>query len=192
MSVKRLKKNNQSRRKISNKKAPKHSRKSIRWDHNWVKLKVQLSKLIRTPFFQDHRASTGKQANHGATNYIIMFRWKRDFCILLSLVTFTFIRHGQYNLKGATDAEQTLTEKGRMQAKLAGQRLRRLQVSVTQFIISTMARAQQTASIMLSQLPKGRSFQIRNDPMLEEGAPIPPIPEHNNWQPSSSVRLRHS
>lgn len=154
---------------------------------------LKSSKFIKTPHFQDHRAAMSKHANHAnrglVTKHIIMFRWKLDFFSLIwLLVTFASIRHGQYNIRGATDAERILTEMGKMQAKFAGQRLRNLKLTVTEFVISTMARAQETAKIILSRLPEGRSFSIRNDSMLEEGAPIPPIPEHRSWQPDFSVK----
>lgn len=84
------------------------------------------------------------------------------------------IRHGQYNLSGATDPERILTELGRSQAKLTGQRLAELKIPIDDVIISTMARAQETGKIILEQLPKSEILSIQHDKLLEEGAPIPP------------------
>lgn len=38
------------------------------------------------------------------------------------------IRHGQYNLNGDTDAERYLTDIGRKQARLTGERLKALRI----------------------------------------------------------------
>lgn len=140
--------------------------------------------VVLNTFYQDHRAETSiitssdgivekKKRSVGATRHIILFR------------------HGQYNLKGATDAERILTEQGRDQAKFAGQRLSELKLPITEFVISTMARAQETGKIILSQFSDKETFPIRNDSLLEEGAPIPPIPEIGHWRPENAVRIRH-
>jgi phosphohistidine phosphatase SixA len=84
------------------------------------------------------------------------------------------IRHGQYNLKGETDAEQILTDIGRKQAKHTGQRLAELKIPIDNFVISTMARAQETGKIILDQLPHKEIIPVKNDSMIEEGAPIEP------------------
>lgn len=82
------------------------------------------------------------------------------------------IRHGQYNY-GESDKERFLTELGRAQAKLTGERLAELKIPIDDVVISTMTRAQETAKIILKQLPAG-SFDIVNDPLIEEGAPVEP------------------
>lgn len=86
------------------------------------------------------------------------------------------IRHGQYNLNGITDSERILTELGRQQAKLTGDRLTELKIPIDSVIISTMTRAQETGNLILNQLPQREKLMIEHDKMLEEGAPIPPNP----------------
>jgi serine/threonine-protein phosphatase PGAM5 len=82
------------------------------------------------------------------------------------------IRHGQYNLNGKTDQERTLTALGRQQAKLTGQRLAQLELPISDVVISTMTRAQETGNIILEQLSKEKSFKIVNDVLIKEGEPI--------------------
>lgn len=86
------------------------------------------------------------------------------------------IRHGQYNLNGATDPERFLTELGKSQAKTTGKRLAELKIPIDNVVISTMTRAQETGHIILDQLPlpQRKNISVQNDPMIEEGAPIPP------------------
>lgn len=99
------------------------------------------------------------------------------------------IRHGQYQLTGATDKERILTELGRHQAKLTGQRLADLNFSINEVVISTMARAQETGNIILDHLPKSKSIVIRHDSLIEEGAPIPPEPRSGHYRPEFSVDM---
>jgi serine/threonine-protein phosphatase PGAM5 len=99
------------------------------------------------------------------------------------------IRHGQYNLKGATDAERVLTDLGRQQSKQTGQRLAELKIPIDNFVISTMARAQETGKIILDQLPQKEQISIQNDSLIEEGAPIPPEPKVGHWRPEPAVKL---
>lgn len=100
------------------------------------------------------------------------------------------IRHGQYNLNGISDKDRTLTELGRSQAKITGDRLAQLKFPITDVVISTMTRAQETGKIILDQLPKLEISEIRHDSLLEEGAPIPPIPKVGHWRPEPSVCLK--
>lgn len=98
------------------------------------------------------------------------------------------IRHGQYNLNGATDSERFLTELGRHQAKLTGQRLTELEIPIDKFVISTMTRAQETGKIILDQLPQRGKIDVEHDSLIEEGAPIPPEPKVGHWRPEPAVR----
>jgi serine/threonine-protein phosphatase PGAM5 len=97
------------------------------------------------------------------------------------------IRHGQYNLNGATDPERILTELGRQQAKSTGQRLSELKIPIDNFVISTMTRAQETGKIILEQLPIKEKISIKNCSLIEEGAPIPPEPKVGHWRPEPAV-----
>lgn len=84
------------------------------------------------------------------------------------------IRHGQYDLKGSTDSERILTDLGRQQATLTGERLAELKLPFDNVVISTMARAQETGKLILDQLPMRETIAIKNDSLIEEGAPIEP------------------
>lgn len=79
------------------------------------------------------------------------------------------IRHGQYVYKN-TDIERKLTEIGREQATFTGKRLNELAIPIDDVIVSTMTRAQETANLILKQLPKGASIKRDDCKMLEEGA----------------------
>lgn len=63
--------------------------------------------------------------------------------------TLIFIRHGQYNVKGRTPDEKTLTSLGWMQAYAAGRRLKRLGIRIDRLIHSDMIRARQSAAALL-------------------------------------------
>ena len=68
------------------------------------------------------------------------------------------IRHGQYNLESDDDADRKLTELGRRQLQLTGQRLRELScqnnVKYDKIIVSTMTRALESADIIAGCLPE--------------------------------------
>jgi len=98
------------------------------------------------------------------------------------------VRHGQYNYEGKSDSERYLTEVGREQANLTGQRLKEVlhkhlvdkkdengntvkpKVTITK---STMTRATETGDIIHSHLPE---LEIQSCDLLREGAPCPPEP----------------
>lgn len=83
------------------------------------------------------------------------------------------IRHGQYIYKD-TDKERKLTELGRGQATFTGKRLSELAIPIDSVVVSTMTRAQETANLILKQLPKGASIKRDDCKMLEEGAVMKP------------------
>ncbi|XP_052738931.1 serine/threonine-protein phosphatase Pgam5, mitochondrial isoform X2 [Bicyclus anynana] len=91
------------------------------------------------------------------------------------------IRHGQYNLEGATDKERILTELGRQQADLTGKRLALLDIKWDLLVRSTMTRAQETAKIIAKHLPS--DIEVKDCQLIEEGAPIPPEPPVGHWRP---------
>lgn len=103
------------------------------------------------------------------------------------------IRHGQYNLEGATDADKTLTPLGWEQAEFVAQRLKTLSYPYTRIVQSSMTRAKNTASIISKHLP---NVPVETCDFLREGAPIKPVPESPNWRPeaqvSSSVIVGHT
>ncbi|CAJ0914476.1 unnamed protein product, partial [Mesorhabditis belari] len=75
------------------------------------------------------------------------------------------IRHGQYKIESQED--KGLTELGREQAALVGERLARSGLKITNLTMSTMDRATETANIILSK-----------------GAPYPPEPPVSHWKPN--------
>lgn len=99
------------------------------------------------------------------------------------------IRHGQYNLDGATDTDRYLTELGRKQAAFTGDRLRALQLPFDKMIRSTMTRAQETGKIISTQIA---NVPIENCSLIEEGAPIAPQPPIGHWHPEPHVSKRYS
>lgn len=148
---------------------------SVEWDHNWDhRATTSLVKPLPekpTPAQENSHNEKMEKNRSKATRHIIL------------------IRHGQYNLNGATDKERILTELGRQQAKISGQRLAELQIPIDNFVISTMARAQETGKIILDQLPSKDKIQIEHNSLIEEGAPIPPEPKVGHWRPEPSVTL---
>lgn len=75
---------------------------------------------------------------------------------------------------------------GRKQAEWTGKRLKELNMPYTEIVKSTMARAQETADIITSSLP---NVPTKSCKLLEEGAPIPPIPEVGHWKPENYVSI---
>ncbi|CAJ0953681.1 unnamed protein product, partial [Mesorhabditis belari] len=88
------------------------------------------------------------------------------------------IRHGQYVIDSK---DRWLTELGKEQAALIGERLAASGLKFTKLTMSTMNRATETANIILTKLPE--SLPRSSDSLLEEGAPYPPEPSHLTWKP---------
>lgn len=142
---------------------------SKEWDFNW-----------------DHRAHTSviKPLPKGATpEQENAYNEKADKPRSKAVRHLIMIRHGQYNMNGTTDPERILTELGRQQAKFTGQRLTELKLPIDDMVVSTMTRAQETGKIIFDQLPQQDSIKLLNDPLIEEGAPVPPEPKVGHWRP---------
>ena len=94
------------------------------------------------------------------------------------------IRHGHYDLSGATDEERRLTELGRKQAAATGKRLAALKIPWTRVVRSNMTRAMETCDLIHSELPKGSAPAPEEppDPALREGAPVRPEPDAGSWK----------
>ncbi|XP_024083857.1 serine/threonine-protein phosphatase PGAM5, mitochondrial isoform X2 [Cimex lectularius] len=90
------------------------------------------------------------------------------------------IRHGQYHTDGKTESEMKLTELGREQARMTGQRLKELGIRYTKLIHSPMTRARETAEIIHEFIP---DVPTEECPLLEEGSPIEPEPPSKTWRP---------
>lgn len=92
-----------------------------------------------------------------------------------------FIRHGQYNLEGVSDSERYLTQLGREQASLTGDRLKQLNLPYSRIVYSTMTRAAETARIIIERLDNVE--EVEHCDLLREGAPVPPEPPIGSWKP---------
>ncbi|XP_003701756.2 serine/threonine-protein phosphatase Pgam5, mitochondrial [Megachile rotundata] len=135
-----------------------------KWNHNWdrrdPKCLINPKKLDSLNDENKYSKEIVKKTAH-AIRHIIL------------------VRHGQYNTKAKTQAEGTLTDLGKQQAEITGKRLDELGFPYTVLVHSTMIRAQQTAEIIMKSL---KNVEVKNDSLLNEGAPIPPEPLIN-WRP---------
>ncbi|XP_049520801.1 serine/threonine-protein phosphatase Pgam5, mitochondrial [Dermacentor silvarum] len=94
------------------------------------------------------------------------------------------IRHGDFTFYEEPDRDRTLTELGRKQADLTGQRLKQLGIPFCQLTHSTMTRAVETAELIHRHLPRLPRFQCD---LIREGEPMPPEPPFGIWKPQSKV-----
>eukprot|EP00095_Tigriopus_kingsejongensis_P010681 snap_masked-scaffold261_size233860-processed-gene-1.9 protein:Tk10681 transcript:snap_masked-scaffold261_size233860-processed-gene-1.9-mRNA-1 annotation:"serine threonine-protein phosphatase mitochondrial-like isoform x2" len=97
------------------------------------------------------------------------------------------IRHGQYELTGATDEARQLTDLGREQAEATGRRLAQLQLPLTEVIQSSMTRAMETAGLIVRHLPESVTLG-RPDDILREGGPIRPEPS-SRWSKQQTYHV---
>lgn len=68
-------------------------------------------------------------------------------------------------------------------------RLTELKIPIDEVVISTMTRAQETGKLILEQLSARETISVKNDTLLEEGAPIPPEPKVGHWRPEPAVNI---
>ncbi|XP_064621018.1 serine/threonine-protein phosphatase PGAM5, mitochondrial-like isoform X2 [Lineus longissimus] len=141
---------------------------SQKWDANWDRREP--SSRIK-PLKEN--ASDAEKEEHQAK--LLKLTPKANRHLIL-------IRHGQYNLNGEEDIDRTLTALGREQADFAGRRLSELKLPYDKIIHSTLARAVETADIIHKHLPH---LAMIEDPILVEGAPIPPEPPIGHWKPEA-------
>ena len=78
---------------------------------------------------------------------------------------------------------------GLKQAKKTAQRLIELEVPISKIISSTMPRAKLTAELIKKNIEKS-GIEMVATPLLNEGAPVLPNPEINNWSPNAKVRSK--
>eukprot|EP00040_Diaphanoeca_grandis_P044195 m.11575 g.11575 ORF g.11575 m.11575 type:complete len:292 (-) comp8882_c0_seq1:338-1213(-) len=93
------------------------------------------------------------------------------------------VRHGQYNSNEIRD----LTELGRLQADVTGQRLAELGIKFNQIHCSDITRAEQTCEIISKHLP---GTPVSKTILLREGAPCEPEPAHSTWKPDPEEFFR--
>lgn len=142
---------------------------SVKWDSDWDRrdpkslVKPLKGRLHDDKDVKDHENQIEK-ATSKATRHLI------------------FIRHGQYVMND-TDEERYLTELGREQAQLSGQRLKELNFPYDKIVYSTMTRATETAKLISKYLP---NVPMEKCDLIREGAPIPPEPPTSGWRPSKA------
>ena len=100
--------------------------------------------------------------------------------------TLILIRHGQYETWHDDGDKKVLTELGREQARLTGQRLRALSKNYNVLLHSTMPRARETAQLISECLP---NVPTAETDLLREGAPIRPEPPSKRWRPKEYVSV---
>lgn len=142
---------------------------SVKWDPNWDRrdpeccVKPPKGRSVEE---QNKYNEALQQARPTATRHLYL------------------IRHGQYVLKGDTDRELVLTELGRKQAELTGQRLKDLGVPFSRLVYSTMTRATETAQLIHAYL---EPLPLEPCELIREGAPVPPEPPVGSWKPEAKV-----
>lgn len=153
----------------------------MKWDSNWDK---------REPASLVKPLKEGATDDEKAAREVKLTESKPKASRILVLV-----RHGQYNLEGKQDTERYLTDLGRKQAAVTGQRLgdlysRYLQkldengktsASNIRLVKSTMTRATETANIILKTLPV--EIDSSSCDLIREGAPCVPEPPLESWTP---------
>lgn len=151
---------------------------SVKWNHNWDRrapssLIKQASRSVSSLPKNDNQNSNEKANDDFEINKHTSRATRHLF----------LIRHGQYEVKASEPELRVLTQLGREQAKMTGIRLNELakKIDFTKIHKSTMIRAVQTADIIKDQLDKDLPVSI--DPLLCEGAPIPPEPPVGHWKP---------
>lgn len=136
-------------------------RKLIKWDYNWDKM----APVEETKAMGD--GSEGQvEPKPTATRTLIL------------------IRHGQYVWDPHDPTKRILTELGKKQAAITGQRLKELGNSYSTIHYSTMPRATETSQIIQKSLS---DVPVCSCDLMREGAPIRPEPMHKKWRPESYV-----
>ena len=131
------------------------------WDFNWDRM--------------GHSSATNPHAPEGESPSVVKPSATR---------TLILIRHGQYEHEQNDPDKRILTDLGREQARLTGERLREMGEKYTTIHFSTMPRATETANIISKSLP---DVPMKSCDMLREGAPIRPEPPHSTWKPEEYV-----
>ncbi|RWS07196.1 serine/threonine-protein phosphatase Pgam5: mitochondrial-like protein [Dinothrombium tinctorium] len=142
----------------------------LKWDNNWDHREPQMlvKPLLRGTFRDENDENNYNEKLEKAKSTA-----KRHLLL---------VRHGQYNLKGATDADRILTQLGRQQAQLTGLRLKELSLPYSRIVQSTMSRATETAQIISKELP---DVPVSSCELLREGAPFPPEPSYSRYRVES-------
>lgn len=101
------------------------------------------------------------------------------------------IRHGQYEIWHEKSELKVLTELGRKQSAITGERLKELggERPYAMLYYSTMPRATETAMVISESLP---AVAMVSCDLLREGAPVRPDPPHKTWRPEEYEFFRDS
>lgn len=145
----------------SSKKKVDREESTRRWDFNWDRM--------------GHSSATDPHAPEGESPSVVKPSATR---------TLILIRHGQYEYCKDDPEKRILTDLGREQARLTGERLRELGQKYDIIHYSTMPRATETANVISKCLP---DIPTKNCDLLREGAPIRPEPPHSTWKPEEYV-----
>jgi len=132
-----------------------------KWDADWDKRDVKTTQKM-DQLTLGEGANPEKPLKPTATRHVLL------------------VRHGQYNMEAKDDLDRHLTEVGKQQAQITGERLKDTGIKFDRVVVSTMTRAQETANLICQSLPV---LPHEDCSALREGAPWPPIPTSTNWKP---------
>ena len=132
-----------------------------KWDYNWDKMEAK----------GKDKGTEGVMASEGQKS--------------TATRTLILIRHGQYVWDPNDPNKRILTELGRKQAAVTGQRLKDLGYSYSAIHYSTMPRATETCQVIQQSVV---GVPTHSCDLMREGAPIRPEPMHKKWRPESYVR----
>lgn len=157
---------------------------SVRWDFNWDRRNPE---SITKPRRRSSETNLVQKSDQNVNEKKI----NDDFEVVKNSSKASrhlfLIRHGQYEINAKEKELMILTALGREQAELTGLRLNELgtRIKFNKLHHSTMIRAVETAEIIRTKLPK--DIPVHVDPLLCEGAPIPPEPPVGHWKPEFYV-----
>lgn len=165
---------------------------SVKWDHNWdrrdpISIVKHHKNRTHSAELKDFAKQLQQAKESDQQQQQVPTKTVDDFDInkhsSKARRHLFLIRHGQYNMKTKEANEMILTELGREQADLTGRRLKDLmsKFKFTKLIHSDVVRAIETANIIRTHLPQDLPVSV--DPLLAEGAPIPPEPPVGHWRP---------
>jgi len=97
------------------------------------------------------------------------------------------VRHGQY-VHNDKDCFRILTDLGKQQSTLTGERLKSLGIKFNKMIVSTMTRAQETGGLIAEALTEAVEKDYCS--LLREGAPYPIDPKSSVWNPNDRTYFK--
>lgn len=97
------------------------------------------------------------------------------------------VRHGQY-VHNVEDRLRKLTDLGKQQSTLTGERLKSLGIKISKMVVSTMTRAQETGGLIEEALTE--AVEKNHCSLLREGAPYPIEPKSSVWNPNDKTYFK--